>query len=89
MGSDSSRPPSGSGCDQCSKSESQRCSMNVLAVVKEHERFVFLYDDESLAALLHTLGRFARDRSLDFTWYDAALLSVKARQMKQQADAER
>ena len=35
--------------------------MNVLALVKDSERYVFLYDDDSPAALLQTLGRFAAD----------------------------
>jgi len=49
--------------------------MNVLALVKGTERYVFLYDDESHRALLQTMGRFAADADLSFTWYDAAVLS--------------
>lgn len=63
-------------------------ALNVLALVKDSERYVFLYDDESIAALLPTLGKFAQDRSLSFTWYDAACLSQKVRKLKEQADAE-
>ncbi len=55
--------------------------MNVLALVKGSERYVFLYDDESLRPLLSTLGRFAADPDLSFTWYDAAILSQKARRL--------
>jgi len=64
-------------------------SMNVLALVKDSERYVFLYDDESVATLLQTLGRYAADKSLSFTWYDAAVLSQKVRKLKQEADDER
>ena len=53
--------------------------MNFLDLVKEHERFVFLYDECSRAELLQTLGRFAGDPELSFTWYDAALLSQRLR----------
>ena len=49
--------------------------MNVLALVKGSERYVFLYDDDSLRPLLQTLGRYAADPDLSFTWYDAAILS--------------
>lgn len=57
--------------------------INVLALVKNSERYVFLYDDESPDALLRTLGRYASDEELSFTWYDAAVLSQKIRQQRQ------
>ena len=56
--------------------------MNVLALVKGTERYVFLYDDESHRALLQTMGRFAADADLSFTWYDAAVLSQKVRRLR-------
>ena len=39
--------------------------MNVLALVKGTERYVFLYDDESHRALLQTMGRFRRRRGFE------------------------
>lgn len=54
--------------------------INVLALVKGDERYVFLYDDASRAETLRTLGRFASNPELSFTWYDAAVLSQKIRQ---------
>jgi hypothetical protein len=63
-------------------------TMNVLALVKDEERYVFLYDDESTAALLQTLGKQAADKELSFTWYDAAVLSQKVRKLRQEAEAE-
>ena len=54
--------------------------INVLALVKGAERYVFLYDDASRAETLRTLGRFASNPDLSFTWYDAAVLSQKIRQ---------
>ncbi len=59
-------------------------SMNVLALVKESERYVFLYDDESSDALLQSLGKYASDKELSFTWYDAAVLSQKVRKLREQ-----
>ncbi|MCA9104463.1 MAG: hypothetical protein R3B96_11505 [Pirellulaceae bacterium] len=53
--------------------------INVLALVKGEERYIFLYDDGSRAETLRTLGRFASDAELSFTWYDAAVLSQKVR----------
>ena len=54
--------------------------INVLALVKGTERYVFLYDDTSRAETLRTLGRYASNPELSFTWYDAAVLSQKIRQ---------
>ena len=57
--------------------------INVLALVKGAERYIFLYDDSNLAETLRTLGRYASDPDLSFTWYDAAVLSQKIRQQSQ------
>ncbi len=60
--------------------------INVLALVKGAERYVFLYDDASRAETLRTLGRYASNPELSFTWYDAAILSQKIRQESQKFD---
>ncbi len=57
--------------------------INVLALVKGSERYVFLYDDASRAETLRVLGRYASNSDLSFTWYDAAVLSQKIRQESQ------
>ena len=54
--------------------------INVLALVKGSERYVFLYDDDSRAETLRILGRYASNPELSFTWSDAAVLSQKIRQ---------
>lgn len=61
--------------------------INVLALVKGSERYVFLYDDSSRAETLRTLGRYASNPELSFTWYDAAVLSQKIRQESQKQTA--
>ena len=61
--------------------------INVLALVKGAERYVFLYDDASRAETLRTLGRYASNPELSFTWYDAAILSQKIRQESQRVVA--
>ena len=58
--------------------------VNVLALVKDSERYVFLYDDEGCDDILKTLGRYAADNELSFTWYDAAVLSRKVRRLRKQ-----
>ncbi len=54
--------------------------INVLALVKGTERYIFLFDDQSRAEALRVLGRYASNPELSFTWYDAAVLSQKIRQ---------
>ena len=54
--------------------------INVLALVKGEERYIFLFDDERKSEALRQLGRYASNPDLSFTWYDAAVLSQKIRQ---------
>ncbi len=58
-------------------------NLNVLALVKDGERYVFTYDDASVPQLLQTLGRYAADPELNFSWYDAAVLSQRVRRLKE------
>ncbi len=51
--------------------------INVLAFAKGEERYLFLFDDDSRAETLRTLGRFASNPELSFSWYDAAVLSQR------------
>jgi len=51
--------------------------LNVLAIAKDGERFLFLYDDDSVEELIRVLGQYAADTELNFSWYDAALLSKR------------
>ena len=53
--------------------------VNVLALVKGEERYVFLYTDQNRAGVLRVLGKFAANPELSFTWYDAAVLSQRIR----------
>jgi len=61
-------------------------NVNVIALVKDGERYVFLYDEHSIPQLLQTLGRYAADPELNFTWYDAAVLSQKVRRLQTETD---
>ena len=69
------RPPRVEGPAEVNNDE----DINVLALVKGKERYVFLYEDSQRATALRTLGRFASDPELSFSWYDAAVLSQKLR----------
>lgn len=54
--------------------------INVIALVKGGERYVFLFDDDSRAEAIASLGRHAANPDLSFSWYDAAVLAQKVRQ---------
>lgn len=62
--------------------------INVLALVKGEERYIFLFDDEHRSDALRTLGKFASNPELSFSWYDAAVLSQRIRQAAAEARAE-
>jgi hypothetical protein len=59
---------------------------NVLALIKGDERYIFVYDDESRQPLIEAFRDSAADPRLTFSWFDAAVLTEKARQ--QAASAE-
>ena len=63
--------------------------IKVIALVKGAEQYVFLYDENNRAETLRTLGRYASNPELSFTWYDAAVLSQKIRQESLQQARER
>jgi hypothetical protein len=54
--------------------------INVLALIKGQERYVFVYDDDSRDALLDAFRDTAADPQLSFNWFDAAVMSEKARE---------
>jgi hypothetical protein len=54
--------------------------INVIALVKGEERYVFLYDDDSRDEALRAIARHAANPDLNFSWYDAAVLGQKVRQ---------
>ena len=55
--------------------------INVLALVKGHEQYVFLFNDDNRTEVLRQIGKFARNDELSFTWYDAAVMSQKIRSL--------
>ncbi len=57
-----------------------RREMNILAMAKGKERYVFLYDDQSYDTLLDLFDRYAENPDLSFSSVDAELLGQKARE---------
>ena len=54
--------------------------MNVLALIKGQERYIFVYDDESRANLIDTIRDYAADPHVNLSWFDAMVLTTKARE---------
>jgi len=54
--------------------------INILALAKGEERYIFLYNEDTKSEALRTLGRYASNSELSFSWYDAAVLSQNVRQ---------
>jgi hypothetical protein len=53
---------------------------NVLALVKGQEHYIFVYDDDSRPTLIDAFRDQAADPRLSFNWFDAAVLTQKARE---------
>lgn len=58
-------------------------SVNVLALVRDDHRFLFVYEDGDVDTVLSTLSEYASDPELEFTWYDAAMLAQRVRRIRQ------
>ena len=62
--------------------------INILALAKGGERYIFLYNEENRSETLRTLGRYASNPELSFSWYDAAVMSQKVRKTKQTEETD-
>lgn len=56
-------------------------AINAIAMAKGEERYIVLFDDTEAARLnaLRTVGRWASNPELSFSWFDAAQLSQRIR----------
>jgi hypothetical protein len=54
--------------------------LNVLALYKGEEKYLFVYDEESRAHLLDAFRHQAADPRLSLNWFDAAVLAQKLRE---------
>ena len=65
-----------------------RRELNVLALLKGSERYVYVYDDESRKQLMNVLRDDAADPRLSLSWFDVAVLAEKAREQTKTAADE-
>lgn len=59
---------------------------NYVAYVKGNERYVLAYWDDQIEGALRTLGRWASNPELAFSWYDAAVMSQRIRAQARAAE---
>lgn len=53
--------------------------LNVLALIKGSERFIFVYDDDAREAIIDAVRDEAADPDVTLNWFDAAVLTSRAR----------
>ena len=54
--------------------------LNVLALIKGQDRYIFVYDDGSRPAVIDSFRDQAANPALSLTWFDAVVLTKKARE---------
>jgi hypothetical protein len=54
--------------------------VNVLALVKGRDRYVYVFDDDSKQELIDAVRDHAADPRLSLSWFDASVLTRKARE---------
>lgn len=62
--------------------------LNVLALIKGNERYVYLYDEPGRADLIDAFRNDAADPRLSLSWLDVAALTEKAREQARTAADE-
>jgi hypothetical protein len=53
--------------------------LNVLALFKGEERYIFVYDEESREALINDIRHKAADPTITLNWFDASILTERIR----------
>ncbi len=61
--------------------------LNVLALIKGEERFIFVYDDDSKDSLIGDFRDKAADPAVALNWFDAAVLTERVRNPIAEPDA--
>lgn len=56
--------------------------VNILALVKGDEHYIFIYDDHCREEVVEVMRHWAADPRLSFSWFDAAVLSQRVKQKR-------
>lgn len=52
----------------------------LVSITRNGQTYMFIYRDGMRTDMLRQIGKMAADPSIDFSWYDAALVSQRIRQ---------
>ncbi len=66
----------------------QNGTINIVALFTARERYIVLYDDEHVVEAKRTLGRWASNPDLSFSWCNASDLCAKVGQMGRERQKE-
>ena len=61
--------------------------LSVLALIRGKERHIYVYDDDSREDLVWAVRAHAADPGVNLSWFDAAVLTERARQQAAEAGA--
>jgi hypothetical protein len=56
--------------------------VNVLALIKGQEHYIFVYDDASRGQLIDNFRDLAASPDVNLSWFDAMVLTTKAREQE-------
>ena len=54
--------------------------LSVLALIRSKERYIYVYDEISREELIEAIRTQAANPTVNLSWFDAAVLTEKARQ---------
>ena len=59
-------------------------SFSIIALAKNDERYIFIFDDANRINVIRQLGFYAADPELSFSWTDAYVMARRIRQTESQ-----
>jgi hypothetical protein len=62
--------------------------LNVLALFKGQERYIFVYDEDSCDALIDDIRNRAADPTIPISWFDASILTQRIRNREESPQEE-
>lgn len=62
--------------------------LNILALVKGNEHYIYVYDDDSRSQLIDVFRDQAADPGTNFNWFDASVMTEKAREQAKSIESQ-
>ena len=61
-------------------------ALNVLHLITDDQKYIWIFDDANRDATLRQIAQFAANPELSLSWHDAAVLSKKVRETPTQEE---